>query len=209
MVGPVFTGLIEAVGRLVSHETRGPVVRLWISAPLASQLGVGASIAVDGVCLSVVDVRPDSFAVEATGETLRRTTLATWRGPRPVNLERPLRADGRLDGHLVMGHVDGIVPIVRREVTSRGHWLWVRHIPSLAPLIAAQGSVALDGVSLTVAQCTEEQFAVSLIPLTLARTTLGGKEVGDYLNLEVDVLARYVARLLAARSRQEDWDEWV
>ncbi len=206
----MFTGLIEAVGTLHASQRRGRVVRLSIAAPLASELTPGQSIAIDGACLTVVEVHGDLFEVEATGETLRRTTLAHWRGPREVNLERSLRADGRFDGHLVTGHVDGVVRIRGLRPQADGLWMDVAYPPDLTHLIAAQGSVALDGVSLTVAACHEDTFAVSLIPYTLSHTTLGRKKPGDYLNIEVDLVARYVARLLLKRPRREEGpDEWV
>lgn len=209
----MFTGLIEAVGTLASWQARGRIIRLSVTAPLAGELPVGSSIAIDGVCQTVVHAREGQFTVEATGETLKRTTLSSWRGPRPVNLERPLRADGRLDGHLVTGHVDAVVRILSRRVDSSGHWLTVAHDPHLARFVASQGSVALDGVSLTVASCSDESFVVSLVPHTLDCTTLGLKGPGDYLNLEVDLVARYVARVMGEvrypATREEGWDEWV
>jgi len=209
----VFTGLIEAVGTLVSWETRGRVVRISVRTPLAPDLAIGSSIAIDGVCQTVVHAGEEVFSVEATGETLKRTTLASWRGPRPVNLERPVRAGDRFDGHLVTGHIDAVVRVVNRRTESSGTWIDVMHAASLAHLIASQGSVALDGVSLTVATCTSGSFAVSLIPHTLEHTTLGRKQPGDYLNMEVDLVARYVERLLRRgshwSSREEGTDEWV
>jgi len=207
----VFTGLIEAIGTLASWQSRGRVVRLSVRTPLAADLTVGGSIAIDGVCQTVVHAAEGSFAVEATGETLKRTTLASWRGPRDVNLERPVRADGRFDGHLVSGHVDAVVRLLSHRIESTGTWIDVAHAAGLAHFVASQGSVALDGVGLTVATCTTESFSVSLIPHTLEHTTLGRKQPGDYLNLEVDLVARYVERLLrrgSSWSREEGMDEW-
>ncbi|MBN1425294.1 riboflavin synthase [Candidatus Fermentibacteria bacterium] len=207
----MFTGLIETMGTLLSWQTRGRVVRLGIRTPLARDLAIGSSIAIDGVCQTVVHTAGDTFDVEATGETLKRTTLASWRGPRAVNLERPLRADGRLDGHLVTGHVDGIVRLMDRRMESAGVWCVFSQCPDLRRYVAPQGSVALDGVSLTVATASEGSFSVSLIPHTLGQSTLGARRPGDYLNLEVDLVARYVERLIARASglgSQEGMNEW-
>jgi riboflavin synthase len=200
------------VGTLVAWQSKGGVVLLSVRTPLTADLAVGSSIAIDGVCQTVVRTSGDVFSVEATGETLKRTTLASWRGPREVNLERPVRADGRLDGHLVAGHVDAVVRMRNRRIESAGTWIDIAHAPKVARFVAAQGSVALDGVSLTVAACHAEFFSVSLIPHSSEHTTLGRKRPGDYLNLEVDLVARYVERLVcgpSGTSREEGMDEWV
>lgn len=209
----MFTGLIEEIGTLLSSDRRGRVHRLSLRAHMAGNLQIGDSICIDGVCQTVVEARSGTFHVEATGETLRRTTLATWTGPREVNLERALQVDGRLDGHLVSGHTDGTARLIRRREEGSGVWFDLLPPPALIRFIAPQGSVTLDGVSLTVASFREGLFSVSLVPHTLQNTTLGHRRQGDYLNLEVDILARYVARLLAAGhredSRRREGNEWV
>jgi riboflavin synthase len=196
----VFTGIVEELGEVVRLDQLADAARLRISAALASDLREGDSLAVDGVCLTVVEVNGGIVTADVMQETLRRTTLGTVRTGRRVNLERPTRVDGRLGGHVVQGHVDDAGAVVQR--TSSAHWDVVRiSLPqALTRYVVEKGSIAVDGVSLTVAAVDRDSFDVSLIPTTLARTTLGDKQVGDAVNLEVDVLAKYVERLLEARS---------
>jgi riboflavin synthase len=198
----VFTGIIEEIGEVAGVESRGDSALLTISATrIADDLKHGASIAVNGVCLTVVGWRnaPRSdIDFDVMGETLKRSVIGTLRAGDKVNLERAVRADARLDGHVVQGHVDGTGVVVSR--TPGDAWEAVRFgVPAeLAPFVAEKGSIAVDGVSLTVTSVGPDWFEVGLIPETLRATTLGGKAAGDPVNLEVDVLAKYVARLLAA-----------
>lgn len=198
----MFTGIVEEVGEVRRLERTGPVARLEVAARVTTEgTAVGASVAVSGACLTVVERRPEGFAFELGPETLARTTLGGLRAGDPVNLERPLRLGGTLGGHLVLGHVDGVgrvVAVTRVESTAR-----VRIAlpgPELAPLLIPQGSVAVDGVSLTVAALTDGAFEVMLIPHTLAVTTLGRLVPGQPTNIEVDVIGKYVQRSLALRA---------
>ena len=159
-------------------------------------LQVGDSVNIDGVCQTAVAIGESSFAVETVAETLARTTLGTLGIGQAVNLERPLRADQRLDGHLVLGHVDGVARIRRRTERYGEHRFEIEPPPALARYIAAKGSVALDGISLTVAEVGGDAFTIAVIPHTFDNTTLSHRRAGDSVNLEVDVIARYVERLL-------------
>ncbi|UQN28227.1 riboflavin synthase [Brachybacterium kimchii] len=194
----MFTGIVEEIGTL---ETLTPLpggeARLQLRGPLAaSDARLGDSIAVDGVCLTVVDLTGDGgFAVDAVPETLRRTALRDVAPGARVNLERALRADARLGGHIVQGHVDGVATLRSRRDGGRWVDLVFAIDPALAPLIAEKGAITVSGVSLTVTSAGEDSFGVSLIPATLEATTLGGLVEGGLVNIEVDVLARYVARL--------------
>ena len=194
----MFTGIVEEIGTLEAlTRLPGGEARLLLRGPLAaSDARLGDSIAVDGACLTVVDLTGDGgFAVEAVPETLRRTTLRNAAPGARVNLERALRADARLGGHIVQGHVDGVG--VLRSRREGGRWLDLTFTmdPALAPLIAEKGAINVSGVSLTVTTAGPDSFGVSLIPQTLASTTLGNLAEGGLVNIEVDVLARYVARL--------------
>ncbi|MFE5776005.1 riboflavin synthase [Brachybacterium sp. NPDC056505] len=194
----MFTGIVEEIGTL---ETLTPLpggeARLQLRGPLAaSDARLGDSIAVDGVCLTVVDLTGDRrFAVDAVPETLRRTALRDAAPGSRVNLERALRADARLGGHIVQGHVDGIASLRSRRDGGRWVDLVFSIDPALAPLIAEKGAITVSGVSLTVTSAGDDSFGVSLIPATLGATTLGDLAEGGLVNIEVDVLARYVARL--------------
>ncbi len=197
----MFTGIVEMVGEVVGLDSRADAARLSVRAPaIAHDLDRGESIAVDGVCLTVAEVVGSDFTVDVMGETLRRSTLGGMRERMRVNLERAARVDSRLGGHIVQGHVDGTAAVVARAQLP--HWDAVRVSlpPSLARYVVEKGSIAVDGVSLTVAALDGGSFEVGLIPTTLDRTTLADKQVGDPVNLEVDVLAKYVERLLEARS---------
>lgn len=197
----MFTGLIKNTGTLRSSQKRGRVFLLTVESTISSSLEIGSSVAVDGVCLTIVGVTSNSFDVEATGETLNRTTFHRWGGSRKVNLEQPLTPDQPIDGHLVTGHVDGVAELVGKRSDYQGVWLDIRPPAELLRYIASQGSVALDGISLTVASTSSTGFSVSTIPHTLERTTLGCKRIGDSLNVEVDILARYVERLLSVQQQ--------
>jgi riboflavin synthase len=196
----MFTGIVEELGRVAAVEHGAESARLTLHGPLVTADAVhGASIAVNGVCLTVVEVDAGEFTVDVMLETLDRSSLGSARVGDPVNLERAMRADGRFGGHVVQGHVDGTATMVERVPGDR--WEVVRFtLPEdLARYVVEKGSITVDGVSLTVASVDEETFTVSLIPTTLELTTLGHKRVGDVVNLEVDVLAKYVERLLDAR----------
>lgn len=191
----MFTGLVEETGKILEVE-EGPFLKVRIGARrVLEDLEVGDSVAVDGVCLTAVAVDGEGFWVELARETLRRTA-PTWRvGHRP-NLERALKVGDRLGGHLVTGHVDGVAELVEvREAPGARDFVFLPP-RGLSPYLAEKGSVALNGVSLTVAGLEGEAFLVTLIPHTLAVTNLGGLGPGDRVNLEVDLIARYVARLL-------------
>ncbi|GAB6904049.1 riboflavin synthase [Kineosporia succinea] len=203
----MFTGIVEELGQVVELVPGADSARVTVRGPLVTSDAVkGASIAVNGVCLTVVEQTGDTFTADVMAETLRRTSLRTATPGAPVNLERPLQADGRFGGHVVQGHVDGTGTVVER--VPGDHWELVRvEVPAeLARYVVAKGSITLDGVSLTVAELTDGPtvVTVSLIPETLARTTLGHRAVGDPVNIEVDVLAKYVERLAAAPAITEE-----
>jgi riboflavin synthase len=197
----MFTGIVEELGEVVALERDGDSARLTVRGPLVVSDAVhGASIAVNGVCLTVVDVKDDAFTVDVMKETLDRSSLATLGPGAPVNLERPVRPDGRLGGHIVQGHVDGVGRVVSREPGDRWDVVTVEPPADLARYVVDKGSITVDGVSLTVVEARDDAFTVALIPTTLELTTLGRRRPGDAVNLEVDVVAKYVERLLEARS---------
>lgn len=195
----MFTGLIEAIGDVLTVERNPDVCRLAIRAlPVARDLVIGSSIAVNGVCLTVVEINDDRFRVDVGPETLRRTTLGELIAGDRVNVERPLRLDTRLGGHLVQGHVDGVGMIMRVVPEGETRWMEITLPGHLRGYVVDKGSIAVDGISLTVAVITAEGFAVSLIPHTLAVTTLGTRRTGDAVNIEADLLAKYVERFVVA-----------
>jgi riboflavin synthase len=194
----MFTGIVEELGEVTALTDRGDSVRLTVRGPLVLEgARRGDSVAVNGVCLTVVDTDGETFTADVMRETLDRSALGVLAAGSPVNLERPMRLDGRLGGHLVQGHVDGTGRIEQR--TASEHWEVVRISlpPELERYVVQKGSITVDGVSLTVASVAPGELTVSLIPTTLAMTTLGRKGVGDPVNLEVDVVAKYVERLLS------------
>jgi len=195
----MFTGLVESLGRVVAVVPEPPGVRLVVeAAPIAADARLGDSICTSGCCLSVVRIEDGTLQFQLGPETLFRTTLGGLTAGAPVNLERSLRLSDRLGGHIVTGHVDGVGRLAARE--QDGEWVTCRFSapPALLGQMAAKGSVAVDGVSLTVVEAAADFFSVALIPHTLAGTTLGGLAVGDRVNLETDLLFKYVARLVAA-----------
>ncbi|MCV2395143.1 riboflavin synthase [Actinotalea sp. M2MS4P-6] len=197
----MFTGIVEELGTVAGVHLRGQDARLELHGPLVTEdVHLGDSIAVDGVCLTVVDVHDGTFGVDAMPETLARTTLGGLEVGGRVNLERAVRADGRLDGHLVQGHVDGVGTLLERNPGPRWDDLRFALPAPLAKYVAEKGSIAVSGVSLTVTGVGDDWFGVSLIPTTLEVTTLGALEPGDQVNLEVDVVAKYVERLLGAQT---------
>jgi riboflavin synthase len=196
----MFTGIIREVGVVRRVERSGGGARLAIEAPKSRpSLVLGGSIAVDGVCLTVTALEGDAFSADAVPETLDRTRLGGVGPGTPVNLELPLRVGDLLDGHLVQGHVDGVGTVARIADRGAQRELTVRVDRALAPYLAEKGSVAVNGVSLTVTAVGDDTFSVALIPTTLAETNLAGAGPGATVNIEVDVLARYVARLAETR----------
>jgi riboflavin synthase len=195
----VFTGLIEDLGSVTALEQNDAGATLRIGTRLASELEQGDSVAVNGVCLTAIDIRDGGFAARAMVETLRRSALGALEPGARVNLELALRADGRLGGHVVQGHVDGtgVVSELREEGIARV--LRVATDPDVVRYLVEKGSVAVNGVSLTVSALREDGFEVSLIPETLTRTNLGSMAVGDRVNLEVDILAKHLERLMEVR----------
>jgi riboflavin synthase len=193
----VFTGLVADLGTVADVRADDAGAELRLRTQLAGAIGEGDSVAVNGVCLTAVDVDAEGFSAQAMHETLRRSSLGRLRAGSAVNLELALRADDRLGGHFVQGHVDGLGTIAAIE--ADGFSRVVRVQPEDAALlryVVEKGSIAVDGVSLTVSALDERSLSVSLIPETLERTTLGGAAVGDRVNLEVDILAKHVERLV-------------
>jgi len=197
----VFTGLVADLGTVAAVDATDDGVRLRVATALGSDLADGDSVAVNGVCLTAVGADGDGFGADVMHETLRRSSLAEVRPGARVNLELPLRADERLGGHVVQGHVDGLGAI--RDVREDGfaRIVTIEADPALLRYVVEKGSIAVDGVSLTVAAVAAETFAVSLIPETLERTTLGAAAHGAPVNLEVDILAKYVEKLLPSLPR--------
>ena len=192
----MFTGIITDLGR-VRAVGQGAMTRLEIETKYPTEsIAIGASIACTGACLSVVEQGPGWFAVEASTATLSKTTLGSWRQGAAVNLERPLKLGDELGGHLVLGHVDGVGAIVERRQDGGSVRLTVEAPAELARFIAPKGSIAIDGVSMTVNEVSGNQFGVNVIPITQRETNLGALTMGMPVNLEIDMMARYVARLM-------------
>ncbi|MBT2209748.1 MULTISPECIES: riboflavin synthase [Actinomadura] len=197
----MFTGIVEELGEIVAIEHDGDSAVLTIRGPLVTRDAVhGASIAVNGVCLTVVDVRGDTFTADAIRETLDRSSLGALGAGSRVNLERPVRLSDRLGGHLVQGHVDGVGEIISREPGERWDVVTISLPAHLSRYLVDKGSITVDGISLTVVEAGADRFSVALIPTTLSLTTLGRKEPGDPVNLEADVVAKYVERLIGDRA---------
>jgi riboflavin synthase len=196
----MFTGIVEELGEIVAIEPLGDSARLAIRGPLVTEDAAhGASIAVNGVCLTVADLKEDVFTADVMKETLDRSSLGTVEPGSRVNLERPVRLADRLGGHLVQGHVDGVGEILSRQPGEHWDVVEVSLPPALTRYVVDKGSITVDGISLTVVEAAADRFTISLIPTTLALTTLGLKGPGDPVNLEVDVIAKYVERLTVAR----------
>jgi riboflavin synthase len=201
----VFTGIVEERGKVVEVEQLPDAARLTVAGPLVTaDAGPGDSIAVSGVCLTVVDVAGDRFTVDVVNETLQRSSMARIQAGDRVNLERAMAVGDRLGGHIMQGHVDGTGLFLSRD---EGGLTRFALPPRLAKYVVEKGSIAVDGVSLTVVDVGDDHFSVALIPTTLAATTLGDREAGDLVNLEVDVVAKYVERLALphlVRSGEDD-----
>jgi riboflavin synthase len=197
----MFTGIVEEVGEIVDVRTSGDVVVLTVRGPrVSTDAAHGDSIAVNGCCLTVVDedgASEDLFRLELVPETLKRTSLGAAVAGSRVNLERALPAGGRLGGHIVQGHVDGVATLLGRTPGERSDEVRFSLPAELSRYVVEKGSICVDGVSLTVAEVDADSFTVALIPTTLADTTLGGRGPGDPVNLEVDIVAKYVERLTA------------
>ncbi|MBV8095209.1 MAG: riboflavin synthase [Acetobacteraceae bacterium] len=198
----MFTGIITALGtiRQITPVGRDQDMRLVIEAPDAGSIAIGASVACSGCCLTAIAVGTDWFAVDVSAETLAKTTLGAWRPGSRVNLERSLHLGDELGGHIVSGHVDGVGTAIS-AAPQYGSTKWQFQVPSsLARYIAEKGSIAVDGVSLTVNEVGREDFGVNVIPHTAAMTTFGGLKPGDPVNIEIDMLARYIGRFLESRT---------
>lgn len=200
----MFTGLVADLGRVVDlqRDSQGAVIE--VATALAEELSPGDSVAVNGVCLTATAVGSGTFAAQAMQETLARTSLGRLHPGAPVNLELPLRADGRLGGHIVQGHIDATGTIADRREDGFSRILRIDAEPDVLRYLVPKGSIAVDGVSLTVSSLQPGAFEVSLIPETLQRTTLGSAGISDEVNLEVDVIAKHVERLLAWRSEAQE-----
>lgn len=198
----MFTGLVEALGTVRELSPSGAACDLLIAEPeLAPQPAIGDSIAVNGVCLTVVEVRGDVFRFEVGPETLRCTNLGELNPGDRVNLERAVAVGQRLGGHIVQGHVDGVGRIEKRERQENWEVVWFRCPAELTRQMVPKGSIAIDGISLTLVDVTEDSFSVALIPHTLDVTTLGFKQAGASVNLETDLIAKYVAKLVEGYSK--------
>lgn len=201
-VDAVFTGIVEELGEVVALEQLGDSARLTVRGPLVTAgAAAGDSIAINGVCLTVTGSSDGTFSADVMGETLGRSSLGALSLGSAVNLERPMTLGGRLGGHLVQGHVDGTGTITERRAGDTWDVVRISIPPPLARYVVEKGSIAVDGISLTISALGGDWIEVSLIPETLARTTLGRKQPGDVVNLEVDMIAKYVERLLNGGSR--------
>ncbi len=197
----MFTGIVEELGHVVAVEELGDACRFRLRGPLVTEgARHGDSIAVNGVCLTVVDTADSEFTADVMAETLKRSSLGALRPGSRVNLERPMALGGRLGGHLVQGHVDGTGTIVERAPAEHWEIVTISLPAELSRYVVEKGSITVDGISLTVVDAAADHFTVSLIPTTLALTTLGIKQPGDPVNLEVDVVAKYVERMLGDRA---------
>jgi riboflavin synthase len=197
----MFTGIISDIGEVTARDGGRFAIR---SRYPAESIALGASIACDGTCLTATSISPSDagsvFTVDVSNETLAKTTLDEWRPGRRINLERPLRLGDELGGHMVSGHVDGVGRILTKTPDGESQRFTIEVPEALASLIVMKGSVALDGISLTVNEVDGSRFGINIIPHTLTHTTLGGKTPGDRVNIEVDIVGRYVARLMEFRT---------
>lgn len=196
----MFSGIVEMLGEVVELRSEPPGCRLIVREPkIAAETKVADSISVNGCCLTVIDRSDDTFAFEAGPETLKRTNLGELKPGSPVNLERALAVGDRLGGHFVSGHIDGQGSLVERDDCGQWSTFWFSVPRELAVQMASKGSIAIDGVSLTIVDSEPDRFSVALIPFTLDVTTLGPLKPGDKVNLETDILAKYVQRLADAK----------
>ena len=196
----MFTGIVEELGTVAAIDDLTDAIRLTISASeVLEGTGLGDSIAVNGCCLTVVSVDGGAWTADVMKESLDKTSMGAVRPGDPVNVERAVTAEKRLGGHIVQGHVDGVGEVLRREPSEHWEVVEISLPPGLARYLVDKGSITVDGVSLTVVEAGPTSFTISLIPETLARTTLGRRRPGDRVNLEVDILAKHVEKLLAAQ----------
>jgi len=201
----MFTGIVEETGKIVSIDVRGENRRIQISAPRSAvELKTGASISVSGVCLTALDIQPDSFHADLAPETWRRTSFSRLKAGALVNLELPMRAGGRFDGHIVQGHVDGVGTLQRFErITDTDNWwLTIQLPPELERYVVHKGSISIEGISLTVADLKGTDCTVAVIPHTVESTNLKSLHPGDPVNLEVDIIAKYVEKMTRARAAE-------
>jgi riboflavin synthase len=195
----MFTGIVEAVGTLAEVKGTAGGFRVRIDTPLSAQMKEGDSLAVNGVCLTAILIEDGHVHADVGPETSRVTTLGALQRGQEVNLERPLKADGRLDGHFVLGHVDGVGTVDEIRSEGESHWLTIGFPAPLTPFFIRKGSIAVDGVSMTLAGLGERQFDVMVIPFTWSATTLKALRKGDRVNLECDMIGKYVARAMELR----------
>ncbi|WP_431985951.1 riboflavin synthase [Streptomyces griseoflavus] len=201
----MFTGIVEELGEITAVETLDDACRFRLRGPVVTEGAKhGDSIAVNGVCLTVVEHQGDEFTADVMAETLNRSSLGALAVGSRVNLERPTAVGSRLGGHIVQGHVDGTGEILGREPSQHWEIVTISLPADLSRYVVEKGSITVDGISLTVVDAADDHFTVSLIPTTLALTTLGIKQPGDPVNLEVDVIAKYVERMLGARATGEE-----
>jgi riboflavin synthase len=197
----MFTGIIEELGRVVAIEEQPDAKRITISGPLVtSDVHRGDSISVSGACLTAVELGSGTFTADVMHETLRLTSLGALSVGSPVNLERAMNAATRFGGHMVLGHVDGLGTIVSREPSDNWEWVTIRIPAELMKYVVLKGSITIDGISLTVNDVTSETVSFSLIPETLRVTTLGQKQAGDPVNVEVDIMAKHIEKLIESRN---------
>jgi riboflavin synthase len=198
----MFTGIVEAIGEVVEMTAGAGGIRLRLETALAHEMSPGDSLAVNGVCLTALTTHGGIVQADVGPETARITNLKALAAGARVNLERPLRLDGRLDGHLVQGHVDGLGIVEALRADAGSHWVTVAHPADLAPFFIRKGSVSVDGVSLTVATLADSRFDVQIVPYTWTHTTFHRLRIGDLVNLECDMIGKYVVRAFE-RARQE------
>jgi riboflavin synthase len=192
----MFTGLVEVIGTVTRVTVDGPAKRFVIDAPFCRELALGESVAINGACLTVVERDEKSFTVQAGPETLRCTNLGELNAGTRVNLERSVRLSDRLGGHLVQGHIDGVALISERKRQDEWEFVWFGCAPELTAFMIPKGSVTIDGVSLTLVDVERDRFSVALIPHTLTMTTLGLKSIGERVNLETDIIGKYVKKFI-------------
>lgn len=191
----MFTGLIESIGTIARREDLNRGARLEVTAPFAAELSEGESVAVNGVCLTAIGLRAQSFDAELSPETLRATSLGKLNAGGRVNLERAVRADARLGGHFVLGHVDTTAEIVKWEPQGDHWWLELALPKSIEGWVVEKGSIAVDGVSLTIAKLAAQSIGIQIVPHTRSHTNLSDRRLGDFVNLEADIIGKYAARL--------------
>lgn len=197
----MFTGIVEELGKVVAIEEQPDAKRITISGPLVtSDVHRGDSISVSGACLTAVELGSGTFTADVMHETLRLTSLGALSVGSPVNLERAMNAATRFGGHMVLGHVDGLGTIVSREPSENWEWVTIRIPAELIKYVVLKGSITIDGISLTVNDVTSDTVSFSLIPETLRVTTLGQKQAGDPVNVEVDIMAKHIEKLIESRN---------